>query len=374
MLVLTTFFIVYFLLLVLFLAGWKRVMQDDTASFKGKENLISVIIPARNEELTIGALLESLSKQEYKKFEVIVVNDESEDETLWTASQFDMDNLKVIHNKGKGKKAAITTGVRQARGTIMVTTDADCTVSPGWLKAISPWFKDPRVMMAFGGVRMEGDNNSFFDSLQALEFSSLIGTGAATAALGFPTMCNGANLAFRKKVFSQVNGYEGNLQTPSGDDEFLMRKIQTRYPRGIRFIPHPDAVVTTHTQPDTNAFLNQRIRWASKWRYNSSPMGKGLAVLVVLLQVAFIANWMMVFTPAILQSFFLISVKIILEAALLLQVCRFLRMQWNWLAFFSLQVIYPLYVVGVAGTSFFVPFRWKNRIFNPAWRFPKWRR
>lgn len=374
MLVITTFFIVYFLLLVIFLVGWKRAMHDDTTSFKGKENLISVIIPARNEELTIGALLESLSKQEYKKFEVIVVNDESEDETLWTASQSGMANLKVIHNKGKGKKAAITTGIRQARGNIIVTTDADCTVSTGWLKAISSWFKDPGVMMAFGGVRMEGDHNTFFDSLQALEFSSLIGTGAATAALGFPTMCNGANLAFRKKVFSQVNGYEDNLQTPSGDDEFLLRKVRTRHPRGIRFIAHPDAVVTTRTQPDTGAFFNQRIRWASKWRYNSSPLGKGLAVVVVLFQVTFIANWMMVFTPAILQSLFLMSVKIILEAALLLQVCRSLQIRWNWLAFFSLQALYPLYVIGVAATSFFIPFRWKNRIFNPAWRFPLWRR
>jgi hypothetical protein len=56
---------------------------------------------------------------------------------------------------------------------------------------------------------------------------------------------------------------------------------------------------------------------------------------------------------------------VILEAALLLQVCRFLKMRWNWLAFFGLQVLYPLYVVGVGAASFFVPFQWKNRVFKP---------
>lgn len=368
MVVLTTLFILYFIVLVIFLAGWKRAMQEPPHAHLNREVLISVIIPVRNEALTITNLLESLLQQKHKKFEIIVVDDGSEDETVWVATRFGMENLKVIENRGKGKKAAITAGVRNARGSIIVTTDADCTVSPAWLSTIQAYFRDPKVMMAFGGVRMAG-GNKFFDSLQALEFSSLIGAAGATAGLGFPTLCNGANLAFRKKTFLQAGGYEGNLQTPSGDDEFLMRKVQHHYQRGIAFIQSPEAVVTTRTQPGAQEFLHQRIRWASKWRYNSSPISKGLAVFVLLIQISFLVNWSLVFTQLMMQSLFLIAIKVILEAAFLLQVCQLLRTRWNWLAFFSLQIIYPVYVIVVALTSFFVPFRWKNRIFKPDWRF-----
>lgn len=364
MALLTGIFILYFLLLILVLAGWKRAMSRRSEEVAAKEPLISVIVPVRNEEMTIGTLLKDLAVQEYKNFEIIIVNDDSEDETLWMVSRYELKNLNVVHNKGKGKKAAITSGIATARGSIVVTTDADCSVPPQWLKHIRAQFREQKVMMVFGGVRMQG-KEGFFDALQSMEFSSLIGSGASTAALGFPTMCNGANLAFRKKVFSEVKGYQDNLSIPSGDDEFLMRKIHNRYADGLRFMNHPDSIVTTGTQNSPEAFFNQRIRWASKWRYNASRVSQALAVAVVLFQICFIINWILVFTPYILQSLFFIAIKMILEAAILLQVCRFLRIRWNWLAFFCLQVIYPFYVIGVAITSFFRPFEWKHRIYKP---------
>jgi hypothetical protein len=198
-----------------------------------------------------------------------------------------------------------------------------------------------------------------------MEFASLIGSGAATAALGAPTMCNGANMAFRKKVFSEVKGYDGNLSIPSGDDEFLMRKIHKRYPDGIMFMNSDETVVTTMAQPDLHSFVNQRIRWASKWRHNSSLWSQMLAVAVIIFQLAFIANWFFIFTPMILQSLFYMTVKMILEAAFLLQVCRFLGTRWKWLSFLSLQFIYPFYVPAIGIASFFRPFEWKHRIFKP---------
>ena len=368
MVVLTGIFIIYFLLLVIFLVGWKSAMQQQAETPDTKEPLITVIIAVRNEALTIGNLLRDLSVQEYKNFEIIVVNDYSEDETLETVGRLALKNLHILHNWGTGKKAAITVGVRTARGSIIVTTDADCSVPPRWLKHIRAQFRNPEVMMAFGGVRLESrGRNSFFDSLQAMEFSSLIGTGASTAALGFPTLCNGANLAFRKKVFSEVKGYEGNGEIPSGDDEFLLRKIQDRYPGSIRFMNSTEVLVSTHSEPTPEGFLNQRIRWASKWRFNSSLVARGLAVLVLITQVVFIVNWFYVFSPRIVPSLFLIVIKMILEAAFLLQVCRYLGTRWNWLAFFSLQIIYPLYVIAVAATSFLMPYQWKNRTFKPRW-------
>ena len=113
MAVITGILILYFLLLAILLAGWSRAMLAKTAPVTAKEPLISVIVPVRNEELTIGNLLADLLRQEYANFEVIIVNDVSGDVTLWVVSRFELKNLQVVHSKGKGKKAAITAGVRQ---------------------------------------------------------------------------------------------------------------------------------------------------------------------------------------------------------------------------------------------------------------------
>jgi cellulose synthase/poly-beta-1,6-N-acetylglucosamine synthase-like glycosyltransferase len=365
MVVLTSIFIVYFILLIVLLAGWNLATQAQKEPKPGKEQFITVIIPVRNEESTIGTLLTDLSQQDFKKFEIIVVNDHSEDETLWVLSKFDLKNLHVINNKGTGKKAAISTAMRIARGSIIVTTDADCSAPREWLKHIHEQFKNKKTMMAFGGVRMAGDD-TFFTDLQALEFSSLIGSGAATAALGAATMCNGANLAFRKNVFLEVKGYQDNLSIPSGDDEFLMQKIQKRYPGSVHFLNHPLSVITTAPRSSVEGFFHQRIRWASKWRYNTFLFPKVLAVVIVLIQTCFLVNWVFVFTAVDPLALFILAIKTILEAAFLLQVCRFLQTRWNWLAFFALQFLYPVYVITTAVGSFFVPFRWKNRIFKPV--------
>lgn len=364
MVILTLVFVLYFLFLLALMVGWKRSPDMLPGAARGKDPLISIVIPVRNEEGTIAKLLRSIATQVYSNFEVVVVNDDSEDETLWMVSQCSIPNLRIVHNPGKGKKAAITAGVRAARGTIVVTTDADCTVSQHWLGLVRAAFRDPGVMMAFGGVRIKSTKR-LFDALQAMEFASLIGSGASMASLGFPAMCNGANLAFRKKAFVQVKGYEGNMNIPSGDDEFLMRKIDRRFPGAIRFIYQEDAVVTTEPQPHFHAFVNQRIRWASKWKHNSSVPARAVAVIVVVFQLTFMINWIFLFTPSIVQSLFFIVIKMILEAAFLLQVCRFLRVPFKWFAFFCLQVLYPPYVTGVAAASFFRAFEWKNRFFGP---------
>ena len=75
-----------------------------------------------------------------------------------------------------------------------------------------------------------------FDALQTVEFASLIGSGACTMALGHPTMCNGANLCYEKRVFTEVGGFAGVDHLASGDDEFLMHKIAARHPTGVQFL------------------------------------------------------------------------------------------------------------------------------------------
>jgi biofilm PGA synthesis N-glycosyltransferase PgaC len=357
-------FACYFMLLGVLIMGWNRGIKHNPI-LKAEKNthFISVIIPARNEENNIGRLLSDLEIQDHSDFEVIVVNDHSEDKTIHLIRDATVRNprLKVINNVGDGKKAALTSGIKAAKGSIIVTTDADCRISREWLGVFARFFEDKTVMMAFGGVRMEG--KSLFSSIQSLEFASLIGSGMAMASWNYPVMCNGANLAFRKSVFEEVDGYKGNLHIPSGDDEFLMRKILALYPRGIRPVFHRQSVVSTLPNNSLKEFFQQRLRWAGKWTYNNSLMSKVLAVFIFCFQLTtlslplfFALGWIDPITCVILGLS-----KASFEFLFLERLAKFLSLRWNWLSFAILQAIYPVYVVFIGVLSNFNSFEWKGR-------------
>jgi cellulose synthase/poly-beta-1,6-N-acetylglucosamine synthase-like glycosyltransferase len=332
--------------------------KQDTIPF------ITVVIAARNEEKNIEALLNDLSRQAYSSYEVIIVDDHSEDDTIPIAQRVakEYTSFRVIPSTHSGKKLALTEGVKHARGSIIVTTDADCRVSAQWLSAIAIYFQQPEVKIVFGGVRMQQKN--FFDDLQAIEFGSLIGSAAATATMGYPTMCNGANIAYRKAVFEEVNGYNGNTHIPSGDDEFLMRKIRALYPAGIYFMSDTEGVVTTQPNETVGAFIRQRLRWAGKWQYNTSVYTVLLAVYIFSIQAITLLCWILLFFSddrlQVLALLFLV-VKALTEFLFLRSVCRFLGCRWNGLAFMMLQFIYPFYVMGIGLFAHFIPQQWKGR-------------
>ena len=325
---------------------------------------ITVLIAARNEAKNIGALLDDLSRQNYSSYEVIVVDDHSEDNTAAIAEHFatKYTSFRIVRSSGSGKKQALTDGVRHAQGSIIVATDADCRVTAQWLSSIAIYFQQPEVKMVFGGVRMQQQN--FFHDLQAIEFSSLIGSGAATAAMGYPTMCNGANIAYRKTVFEEVKGYTGNTHVPSGDDEFLMRKIKAIYPSGIYFINDTRSVVTTQPNETVGDLIGQRLRWAGKWRYNTSTYTMLLAIYIFSIQLITLLCWGLLFYSderLKVTAVLFLTVKALLEFLFLRSVCRFLGCWWNTLAFMTLQVIYPLYVMGIGLFAHFIPQQWRGR-------------
>ncbi|MFZ6011355.1 MAG: glycosyltransferase [Bacteroidota bacterium] len=354
----------YDFFVALLIIGWNKLIASPPPLENRQNQMISVIVPARNEEHRIGNLLRSLAAQQYRNFELVVVDDHSTDETNRIVREFGLSNLRLFKNNGEGKKAAITQGVSQARSEWIVTTDADCEVSPGWLTGISTYLADESTKMLIGGVRMS-NKPSFFAALQSLEFASLIGSGASALALGSPVMCNGANLVFRKSVFEEVEGYSGNTHIPSGDDEFLMRKVHARYPEGLKFLSISQTVVTTQPQATVSDFFHQRIRWAGKWQANSSVVASLLAVYIFTVQFSVVLAWVMLITQGTGRLIGIaLILKAIIELIFFVPVCRFLQVRWHTVAFVILQIIYPLYVISVALTSLFSSYRWKGRTYQ----------
>ena len=364
----TAFFIsvfaIYFLFLLLLIIGWNKSSAKQATESPAR--FLSVIIPFRNEEENLSALIETLRKLDFpkEKFEVILIDDHSTDDSLKVVVQAisNYSNFKVISALSNGKKNAIAFGVEVSKGEIIVTTDADCELPIEWLKSINNHFQNQSVQMLVGAVGIKTDS-SFFSKLQAMEFCSLIGSAASTLTLGFTTMCNGANLSYRKEAFVQVNGFEGNTHIASGDDEFLMRRVAKKFGVGsLKFLNDSDSVVETSPQASLHQFFNQRIRWAGKWRHNSNGMTKTLAVFVLLFQLSWlVAIGSLFFHPWTNTIPALIIVKMVLEGFFLFYVSRFMKQKFSLTVFLFLQLTYPFYIIVVGILSNFIQVSWKDR-------------
>jgi biofilm PGA synthesis N-glycosyltransferase PgaC len=264
----------YFAYISILRLAWKRTITIPSTLIH-KDLKLSLVIPARNEENTILLLLNDLQNQRFpkNKFEVIVVDDASTDQTAANVLEFQkvaQFPLQLIHLKDDQglniyKKRAIEKGIFHAQNPIIVTTDADCRVGQLWLELIANAFILGNCNMVLGPVKFKYQTG-FFQAFQQMEFSSLIAVTCATAKLGHPLMCNGANLAYKKDSFFEVGGY-GNDTFASGDDMFLLHKMQEKFPSNIHFIQNREAMVETISKQDFPEFLGQRKRWVSKNRF-----------------------------------------------------------------------------------------------------------
>ncbi|WP_159437453.1 glycosyltransferase [Hymenobacter daecheongensis] len=262
-----------------------------------------MLIAARNEAENLPALLQDLQQQALPltHFEVLVVDDHSADATAavvrqWAAQvayPLRLISLTELSGHLTGKKVAIQAALAAARAPWVVCTDADCRVPPGWLAAHAALATEAAVQLVSGPVLLTG--RGWLAELQGVELAGLVGVGAAGIGQGRPTMCNGANLGYRKTAFAAVGGFAGNEHVASGDDEFLLHKIQAAYPAGIRFLSEPTAIVRTAAQPTLRALLQQRVRWASKWRHYQQPAPRRLAVLVLLANLALFSGLLLSF-------------------------------------------------------------------------------
>ncbi|MBU2649968.1 MAG: glycosyltransferase, partial [Bacteroidetes bacterium] len=197
----------YIILIGIFTAGWFRIKDFSFQEVAGRPS-VSVIVAVRNEARRIGLLIGDLLKQE-ASFELIIVDDHSDDGTVEVVRRILEKHPGILYRLLKqpdgqtGKKAAIEAGIRASRGELVVTTDGDCRVGPLWVTALAAFYARYHHKFISGPVCYE-NKKGFLASLSSLEFLSLVGTGAGAIGAGMPIMCNGANLAFEKKVYMEI--------------------------------------------------------------------------------------------------------------------------------------------------------------------------
>jgi glycosyltransferase involved in cell wall biosynthesis len=365
----------YVILIGAFIIGLSRLFKGSrvTASSEDKSvdknAMVSVIIAARNEADSIGKCINSLKRQDYLKeqFEVIIINDQSTDSTADIINQYINEgdiNLILLNTSGKvGKKAAVTEGIKQAKGEIILTTDADCEVSSGWISSFCGRFKSTGAYYITGPV-MFYKGRGFFNQVQCLEFNSLIASTAGAIGIGMPVMSNGASMGVLKKTVTDMvsakkpgddllrNNFE------SGDDVFLLQSIKSKYSSSkIAFLDDPTATVYTHSTGSLGEFLHQRLRWVSKSKGYSDT-----GVIYTSLSIFFfnLIILLSIFSNLILTSFLFIM-KCAIDYLLISKYDRkYGQRELNWLIPIAepLIIIYTV-LIGVIGN--FAPYKWKGR-------------
>ncbi len=357
----------YFALVAILTIGFIR-LRNIKAITEAHLPTLSIIVAARNEAEHIGNLLNDLCAQNYPhdRYQILVVDDHSEDNTPDIARGFEgveMILLSQLQGKKTGKKEALKAAIRQASGEILLFTDADCRVGPGWARRMVSGFSDEKTHMISGPVILTGDGG-IFQSLQQLEFISLMASTAGSASLGWPLMANGANMAVRKATWNNVNNLITGQQHASGDDMFLMLAIRKFLgKKSVIFMNDADAIVTTPAEENFSEFFRQRRRWVSKSKYYKNVWINSAGLIVfaqsIILTITLIAGF---FDQAFLYfAALLFSTKLIADFPLLLLATKSYKKQTLMWWYFPVQIIYPFYILTSALAGIIFKVNWKGR-------------
>jgi len=357
------FAVIYFSIIFIFLIG--IIFSEN--SHNSKINNISVVIAARNEEEHIVDLLDSLYAQTYPKenFEVIIVDDRSEDNTANLIKDYSLKktNLTLLKIEDEiehisGKKRAIEAGIQASNHDILAFTDADCLPQEGWLEQINLHFTNETDIVA--GYSYVHYKNKFFELLKNLERSSIFAVIAGSFSWNWGITITAGNMAYRKELYKKVNGFENIGNIKSGDDVLMIQRMN-KYARKMKFMFNKNSFVKTGRKTSIESQIHQETRRGSKWQYYSFS---------VKIMTLFIFIYYLIFSCCLISYFFagfsttnliyLLLLKLIPELLLLtsfLIKVKKLKLMW---VFPIAELIYiPYFVIfGLKGT--FGKFKWKE--------------
>ncbi|MHC1702512.1 MAG: glycosyltransferase [Tenuifilaceae bacterium] len=355
----------YIGLIIAFTVGLEKAFVQNSKN-SDLLNSISVIVAFKNEASNLPILIDSLMNQTFPKdkFEIILVNDHSSDESVSIVEQFISlcSNLKLVHlpEEKSGKKAAIACGINSAQYELIAITDADCKPSNNWLKEISTESSIGSVLI-IGPVIMTPIKN-FSQKIQSLEYASLMATAAGSCGIGHPVIASSANLAFRNDLLN-VSETTLNPKVSSGDDMFILHHAKQLKKGRITFLGSESAIVQTSTATTLNDALNQRKRWASKSVFykDFDTIISGFVVLsfnlglVILLILSLFQNHLFIYFLALFIA------KSLVDYLLVSRYLHFVGQKELLKVFLPLQLIYPFYISYSFFAGILIRGSWKGK-------------
>lgn len=363
--------VLYVLLIGSFTYGFDKISVFNLEN-SPSETTFSIIIPFRNEAENLPALLNTILALNYPKelFEIIFVDDDSEDESVKIIKKalVNEPNFSILKNKrisNSPKKDAITIAIAQAKFNWIITTDADCLLPKYWLDSFDKYIQKHDTHCIAAPVAYL-EKNSFLNRFQLLDILSLQGATIGGFGIKKPFLCNGANFGYKKTLFKELHGFDGNTNTASGDDIFLLEKAAKKYPKQLHYLKCEHAIVLTQAQPTWKELINQRVRWAAKTSNYNNVFGK-LTGLIVLLENALIITLLLLTLFSVFNLeivLYLIIIKFTIDFYLLYKSAVFFNQKGILKSYFVGFLVYPFFCVYVASFSLFSNYKWKGRTFK----------
>lgn len=305
---------------------YSKLSKYKTKTDNSLQTPVSVIICAKDEAENLLENLPKILKQDYPEFEVIVVDDGSEDETQTVLKilQKDFPHLKISNlNKNesffKGKKLALTIGIKAAKYDTILLTDADCKPETNqWIKLMQSKYSDKKeIILGYGGYeKKDGLLNklirfdAFFTALQYFGF----------AIKGNTFMGVGRNLSYKKQLFFKNKGFASHYHLSSGDDDLFINEVATK--NNVDVMLEPESFIRSIPKESFKDWLLQKRRHLTtgkkyrsghKFLLSIEPFSR---IMFLLLIIAILAIDYMHFYIAILFFIRLIITLVIFKKAM----------------------------------------------------------
>ncbi len=235
---------------------------------------MSVVVPAFNEQLSVGSAVRSLAASRYPELEIIVVDDGSTDSTATVVEELGLPNVTLIRQDNAGKAAALNVGIAAARHDILVLVDADTVVEPRSIRALVARFADPEVGAVSGNTKV-GNRRGALGRRQHLEYVS----GPNLDRRMFDVLqclpaVPGAVGAFRRETLDAVGGVGGDTLVEQTDLTMAASRS------GWRVAYAPDAHAWTEAPTAWGQLWRQRHRWCygtmqAMWKHRGAVLDSG---------------------------------------------------------------------------------------------------
>lgn len=367
MILLFVILIIYMGLIISFFFGMRRIPTFQLSSAE-KFTKFSIIIPIRNEANVLPTLLNSLNKLIYKPshFEILFVDDDSTDESSNLIEKYaETSDLPIrllvnIRSSASSKKDAIRLAIEESSYPWIITSDADCIFSKNWLHAYNQIIqeKDPALIIAPVICK---PGSTFLANFQELDFLSLQGSTMGAFGINHPFLCNGANLAYSKAIFKELNPYNNNDHLASGDDIFLLKEMKNTYPKKIQYLKVVEATVQTGAETTFYNLLQQRVRWASKTSAVKDNLTSIIALVVLSMNFVFIIALSLLFTSYWESGAIIIISKILIDYALISTTAITLETSFSIVSYMLSAFCYPFFTIFVLFRSLAGGYIWKDR-------------
>jgi len=331
-------------------------------------SFVSIIVSIKNESVNAKAFIHEIEKQTYSKehFELIIIDDFSNDNSFEIFKEIleESDiNYKIFRKTSHfGKKRNVSEAINKAIGTIIITTDADVVYrDANWLTTIVNYFQKNNPSLLIMPIDYILDSG-ILSNFQMTENLALTGITAGFCGIHKPFLCNGSNLAFTKSAFNSVGGYSNHIDVSSGEDVFLLEDLKRIDIKAIHYSWQQELIVKTKTVNFIFDLLNQRIRWAKKFKQNPNVLNFVFGFILICASLIYVFLPIAILNQSLITPYLLIFCcsKLILDFLLLFLTSKFFGKTKHLLYLFPFEFLYWLYAILVGFGALFIKPTWKG--------------